>query len=240
MVHGVDCGRQWRLCFGGFRMRGLISFMLKAIGFFTVLAVFLGAVTFYLAASWLVVNDKPVASDAVVLLSGELSRPLYGADLYKKGYAPVIYVSRPKLYDQIPNLEKLGIHLKRDEEYYKEILLKKGVPERAIHFYSDRHVSTVEEAESLKKVLGDHPVRLLVVTSPLHTRRAKAIFEAVMPNAEIFVVATPYEDFAAQWWTDQKSTYYVVLETAKTVFYYLGGAFRSTDPPPQVASVPEK
>jgi len=216
-------------------MRRFISFMLKAIGLFTVLAVLLGAVTIYLAANWLVVNDRPVASDAVVLLSGELSRPLYGADLYQKGYAPVIYVSRPRLYDQIPNLEKLGIHLKTDEEYYKEILLKKGVPERAIHFYSDRHVSTVEEAESLKKVLGDRPVRLLVVTSPLHTRRAKAIFEDVLPNAEIFMVATPYEDFATKWWTDQKSTYYVVLETAKTVFYYLGGAFRSTDSPAQIA-----
>jgi uncharacterized SAM-binding protein YcdF (DUF218 family) len=127
------------------------------------------------------------------------------------------------------HVEKLGIHIPRNEERYKEILLLKRVPEDAINFFSQGHVSTVEEAESLKKVLGDKPVKLLVVTSPYHTRRAKAIFKNVLPNAEIRAVATPYEHFDTQWWTDKDSAIAVVLETVQTLYYHLGGAFRSTD-----------
>ncbi|MBW1742529.1 MAG: YdcF family protein, partial [Deltaproteobacteria bacterium] len=112
---------------------------------------------------------------------------------------------------------------------YKEILLKKGVPEEAISFFSQGHVSTVEEAESLRKDLGGKPTKLLVVTSPYHTRRAKAIFGDVLPNADIRVVATPYENFDPQWWTDKNSAIAVVLETVQTIYYHLGGAFRSTD-----------
>ena len=218
-------------------MRRLISFILQAIGLLAVLSVALAGLTLFLGGNWLVVNEEPVPSDAMVLLSGELSRPLYGADLYRLGYAPVIYVSRPKPYDQIPSLEALGIHLKRDEERYKEVLVKKRVPEKAIRFFSDGHISTVEEAESLRAVFGDRRVKLLVVTSPYHTRRAKAIFEDVMPNARICMVATPYEELTSRWWTDQKSAVNVLLETAKIVYYHLGGAFRSGDTAPKGSSV---
>ena len=186
---------------------------------------------YFFAGEWLVLNEAPAKSDAIVLLSGGMARPLYGADLYQKGYAPLIYVSRPRVDEQVLHVEKLGIHIPRSEERYKEILLKKGVPEGAITFYSQGHVSTVEEAESLKKVVGDQPIKLLVVTSPYHTRRARAIFTDVLPNAEVRVVATPYESFDPQWWTDKHSAIAVILETVQTLYYHLGGAFRSTDLP---------
>lgn len=210
-------------------MRRLTSLFLQILGFLAGLSVLLGAAGLYFAGDWLVLDEQPARSDAIVLLSGGMARPLYGADLYHRGYAPVIYVSRPKPDALVPRLERLGIRLPRHEDLYKEILLKKKVPEEAITFFSDGHVSTVEEAESLKKVLGSKPVKLLVVTSPYHTRRAKAIFGDIFPNAEIRMVATPYESFSRQWWTDKGSALAVVLETVQTVFYHLGGAFRSTD-----------
>lgn len=218
-------------------MRRLIAFVLQTIGLLTLAFCLLVALTIHLGGGWLVLDEAPVESDAIVLLSGELSRPLYGADLYREGYAPLIYISRPRSYDQLPNLEKLGIHLKRDEELYKEILLKKRVPEKAIRFYGRGVVSTVEEVESLREVLGRTRVRLIVVTSPYHTRRAKAIFKDVMPNAQICMLATPYEAFDQKWWTDQKSAVNMVLETAKNIFYHLGGVFRSTDKNPESARV---
>ncbi len=215
------------------KMRKLISVFLQGLGLITVLSVVLAGLGLYLMGYWLVVNEEPAKADAIVVLGGNFSRPLHAADLYDKGYARVIYVGRPKPHEQTANLEKLGVHLVRHEERYKEILLKKRVPEKAISFFGNGHISTVEEAESLKKVLGDRPVRLLLVTSPYHTRRAKAIFGDVLPNAEIRMVATPYESFTQRWWTERDSAISVVLETAQTLFYHLGGAFRSTDTSPK-------
>jgi uncharacterized SAM-binding protein YcdF (DUF218 family) len=203
--------------------------LFKVLGFFTCLSISGLTLGLYFAGSWLVVKQAPVKSDAMVLLSGDLSRPLYGADLYNEGYAPVIYVGRPKPYEQVPNVEKLGIHFPRNEELYQEILFKKKVPRKAVRLYGNQYVSTVEEAESLKEVIGDKPMKLLVVTSPYHLRRAQSVFEKTLPNAQIHVVASPYEKFVEKWWTDQTSAANVVLEAAKLVHYRLGGAFRSTD-----------
>jgi uncharacterized SAM-binding protein YcdF (DUF218 family) len=210
-------------------MGRLSSFILQTLVFLGFLFILLGGVGLFFAGELLVLNDRPAKSDAIVLLSGGMARPLYGAELYQSGYAPTIYVSRPKVDEQVLHVERIGIRIPRNEERYKEILLKKGVPEEAMTFYSEGHVSTVEEAESLKKVVGDHSIKLLVVTSPYHTRRAKAIFGDVLPNAEIRVVSTPYEHFDPQWWTDKNSAIAVILETVQTLYYHLGGAFRSTD-----------
>lgn len=117
----------------------------------------------------------------------------------------------------------------RQEERYKEILIKKKVPEKAIKFFSNGYIRTVEKAESLKGALEGRLVKLLVVTSPYHTRRAKAIFEDVLSNTEIRVIADPYDKFSRKWWTDRNSAIHVVLETAKTLFYHIGGTFRSAD-----------
>jgi uncharacterized SAM-binding protein YcdF (DUF218 family) len=210
-------------------MRRLFSFILQTLVFLVALTILLSVVGLFFAGEWLFLKESPAKSDAIVLLSGGMARPLYGADLYHNDYAPLIYVSRPKVDEQVIHVERLGIHIPRNEERYREILLLKRVPEDAISFFSHGHVSTVEEAESLKKVLGDKPVKLLLVTSPYHTRRAKAIFKDVLPDADIRVVATPYESFDPHWWTDKNSAIAVILETAQTLYYHLGGAFRSTD-----------
>jgi uncharacterized SAM-binding protein YcdF (DUF218 family) len=210
-------------------MGRLSSFVFQTLVFLAFLFILLGGVGLFFAGELLVLNDQPAESDAIVLLSGGMARPLYGADLYQNGYAPTIYVSRPKVDEQVLHVEKLGIHIPRNEERYKEVLLRKKVPEEAITFFSHGHVSTVEEAESLRNALGNKPIKLLVVTSPYHTRRAKAIFVDVLPNAQIRVVSTPYEHFDPQWWTDKNSAIAVILETVQTLYYHLGGAFRSTD-----------
>ena len=212
-------------------MKKLISFFLQAVGLLTILSILLGGLGLCLAGYWLVLDEEPVKSDAIIVLGGSVARPLHAADLFHKGYAPVIYVGVPMIHDQTENLEKIDVRIVRDEERYKEILLKKKVPEKAITFFGSCHISTVEEAESLKRVIGDRPLRLLIVTSLYHTRRAKAIFRGIMPNSEICMVATPYEKFARKWWTEKKSALAVVLETAQPLFYHLGGAFRSTDTP---------
>ncbi len=196
----------------------------------SLLALLLGSIGLYFAGRWLVLDDAPVPADLIVLLAGNLSRPLYGADLYHRGYAKRIAVSRPAPHPQVENLRPLGIRLPRQDEEYREILRRKGVPASAIGVFGDGNLSTVQEAETLREFLGGRPARLLIVTSPYHTRRVKIVFTRLLPQADIRVLASPYEEFPQRWWTHQGAAVGVMLETTKLLYYYLGGAFRA--PPP--------
>lgn len=184
----------------------------------------------YFAGRWLVLDEAPVQADFIVLLGGDLSRPLYGADLYHRGYAKRIAVSRPAPPPQTENLHKLGMRLPRQDEQFREVLRRKRVPESAISVFGDANLSTVQEAETLRELLGDQPVRLLIVTSPYHTRRVKIVFTRLLPQADIRVLASPYETYPQRWWTDQSAAVGTLLEAAKLLYYYLGGAFRTLPP----------
>ena len=190
----------------------------------------LGGTALYLASRWLVLDEPPSKADFIVLLAGDLSRPLYGADLYRQGHATRIAVSRPAPPPQTENLRKLGMQLPRQDEQYREVLRRKGVPGNAISVFGDGNLSTVQEAETLREFLGDRPLRLLVVTSPYHTRRVKIVFTRLLPQADIRILASPYETFPQRWWTDQGAAVSTLLETAKLLYYYLGGAFRALPP----------
>ena len=127
-------------------------------------------------------------------------------------------------------MRQLGIRLPRQDEQYREILRRKGVPGNAVSVFGDGNLSTVQEAETLREFLGNRSARLLIVTSPYHTRRVKIVFTRLLPQADIRVLASPYEEFPQQWWTDRNSAVNVVIETTKLLYYYLGGAFRALPP----------
>lgn len=205
----------------------IVSRTLQAIGLLSLLVLLFGAISLYFAGRWLMLDEPPEKADFIVLLGGDLSRPLYGADLYRQGYANRIAVSRPAPPPQAENLRGLGIHLPRQDEQYREVLRRKGVPASAIDVFGAANLSTAQEAETLHAFLGDKPVRLLIVTSPSHTRRVKIVFTRQLPQAHIRVLASPYEEFPAHWWTNQSAAINVLLETAKLAYYYLGGAFRT-------------
>lgn len=211
-------------------MKKIIAYGLQAVGLLSLLVLLLGSAALYFAGRWLVLDEAPAPADLIVLLGGDLSRPLYGADLYRRGYAKRIAVSRPAPHAQTENLRHLGMRIPRQDEEYREILRRKGVPANAISVFGNGNLSTVQEAETLRALLDDRSARLLIVTSPYHTRRVKIVFTRLLPQADIRVLASPYEEFPQQWWTDRNAAVNVVLETAKLLYYYLGGAFRALPP----------
>ncbi|HLD13378.1 MAG TPA: YdcF family protein [Burkholderiales bacterium] len=211
-------------------MKKIISRVLQVIGLLSLVALFLGSAGLYFAGRWLVLDETPAKADLIVLLGGDLSRPLYGADLYHRGYAKRIAVSRPAPPPQTENLRTLGMQLPRQDEQFREVLRRKRVPGNVISVFGDANLSTVQEAETLREFLGDRPVRLLIVTSPYHTRRVKIVFTRLLPRADIRVLASPYETYPQRWWTDQSAAVGTLLETAKLLYYYLGGAFRTSPP----------
>lgn len=186
------------------------------------LAIFLNA-----AVYWLKTDGSPRESDAIVVLAGSFERSMYAADLYAQGIAPKILLSVPRPENSLVRLDRLGIRYPRPEVIYKEILLKKGVPEGAIEFVAAGAISTIDEAEVFASRLKSSRMRVLVVTSPYHVRRATLAFrDAFGDEAQIAVVGTPYEPLPDKWWESQDAARNVLLETAKILLYLGGGRFR--------------
>ena len=205
---------------------------LVALGLVLLLGALLAGVLAY-AGSWLRLVEGPRAADAIIVLAGSYERSLYAADLYRQRFAPKVYVSVPARDAGNLKIEAIGIRLPNEVEIHKQILLKKGVPAEAILSFGRGSLSTAEEAEVLRSVHTKTGLRLLIVTSPYHARRARMIFDRVFRGlgAEITVVATPYEEFREDWWRSQDSAAKTLLEIAKIAYYVAGGRFRSGAPP---------
>jgi uncharacterized SAM-binding protein YcdF (DUF218 family) len=182
------------------------------------------------AGKWLANQDRPEKADAILILAGDPARAFYAADLYAQGYAAKIYVSRPVRLPSQRLLDDLRVPFPRYEEIDRQVLIKKGVPDKSISILPQPATSTVDEAIGVARLLEGKKVRLLVITSPYHVRRARMVFGDLLPNTEIRIVATPYEVFPAQWWKNQDAARNMVLELSKILFYLAGGRFHAAGP----------
>ncbi len=193
-----------------------------------------GCIALVTAGFWLVPRQEPLRpADVIIVLAGSFERSLYAADLYQRGLAPKIWVSRPARERGARQLEELGILLPSEEDIHRRILLQKKVAPADVDFFGTGSLSTFEEARSLREKLGMNSRRLIIVTSPTHVLRARIIFNnALMTRgSNLQVVATPYDDFDVYWWRDQNSARAVILEFAKLAFYFCGGRFLSVANP---------
>ena len=117
------------------------------------------------AGDWLekrlIAVDPPTKADYIVVLGGGHSRAVEAADLYRDGWAgKVIFTSR---FD--------------DADLLAEIARSHGVPKKDV--ITDRDaMRTADHPRTLAALPGvdKHAHRFLIVTSALHTSRARACF----------------------------------------------------------------
>jgi uncharacterized SAM-binding protein YcdF (DUF218 family) len=200
------------------RCSTIILFFVSA-GFLALFSLFL------FAARWLPDSDEAVEADSIVVLAGDSRRTLYAADLFKQGMATRVLISRPMRGVRETILRDLGISVPDAEQYERMILIQKGVTASAIDIFGYGSISTYEEGVALGRYLGSSKPSLLVVTSPYHVRRARMILRNALPNAEVRVLATPYEQFPERWWTSQDAARDLILEITKIAYYSLGGNY---------------
>ena len=206
----------------------------RGVCYVILLAAVGGCIALVTAGFWLVPGQEPLRpADVIIVLAGSFERSLYAADLYQRGLAPKILVSRPARERGARQLEELGILLPSEEDIHRRILLQKKVASADVDFFGTGSLSTFEEARSLREKLGTNSRRLIIVTSPTHVLRARIIFNnALMTRgSNLQVVATPYDDFDVYWWRDQNSARAVILEFAKLAYYFCGGRFLSVANP---------
>ena len=215
-------------------MRAFFGSFFKVIGFVTVFSIIVAGAGLFLAGHWLQSGDEIDPSkkaDVIVVLAGSYFRPLYAADLYNQGVGSVVYVSRAIERKDRKLLESVDVNLPLQEEIFRRILRKKGVPDNAIRFFGKSLISTNQEAEAFKKAIGNEPKTLVLVTSPYHVRRAEMIFGDALPNCTVLAVGTPYEPFPRKWWSTRTSAINTVNEAIKIFFHLIGGRFEADDVP---------
>jgi uncharacterized SAM-binding protein YcdF (DUF218 family) len=175
-------------------------------------------------ASWWIVDEAPVAAEAIVVLGGgEEYRPFAAARLWKSGLAPVILVPEVK---RSPT-EELGLRL-GTTTIILGVLKSEGVPDSAIVRIGKDVTSTREEALAVKEWAagtgraGGAGWRLLIPTDPFPTRRTNWLFEKTMPGLEAVVVRTDPPDMDVEaWWTRENSLISFNNECVKYLLYRL-------------------
>jgi uncharacterized SAM-binding protein YcdF (DUF218 family) len=154
--------------------------------------------------TWLVVADPLEAAPAVVVLSGSMPyRAMEAARIYRDGWARQVWLTQWEQENLHADLASLGILIPREYEYSREVLVRSGVPGAAIRLLEGRVLNTVDEVQIVARELGRMDgKRVILVTSPPHTRRVRAIWRAIVGDSPAVVVrpTTAGQYDGARWW----------------------------------------
>lgn len=178
------------------------------------------------AGRWLVTEDPLVQSRAIVVLSGVLPyRAMQAAEIFRQGWAPEVWLLKDDPRGANQAFARLGIHHVAEEEYDQQVLERLGVPSSAIRILDVPTTNTLNEttliASELRRLGGD---QVILVTSPLHTRRAKAIWNIAVgehPQAILRYDSSEPTD-PEHWWRATQDVEAVVHEILGLVNLRLG------------------
>lgn len=191
--------------------RPLRAIVLLAI----LLALVAGAVAAFRATGrWLVRPDPLAPADVIVVLSGGMpARAEEAGRIFQMGYAHKMWITRP--VSPAEELTRMGISYAGEEDYSRDVLIHEGVPAQAIRILPEPIVDTQQEVAEISREAradGDHSV--MIVTSPQHTRRVKALWlKLAGKNPELIVRGTPQDGFDADhWWRNTRDAFSVVRE----------------------------
>ena len=111
-----------------------------------------------------------------------MERTDHAVALYKQGYAPRVLFSGSVQMSGGDNAK-----------YLKKLAVEKGLPESATHI-EDQATSTYQNLLFSRAILLQmHARRVLLVTSPLHQRRAYLVARKVLSNTPIEIVNAPFD-----------------------------------------------
>jgi uncharacterized SAM-binding protein YcdF (DUF218 family) len=174
----------------------------------------------------LVVEDALAASDAVVILAGGIpTREATGAGLYRQGWAPLVVLSNNFTPNQVRELITLGV---RRLDYQGEslvVLEKHGVPAEAIVALSVPVKTTEAELKLVAEAARARGWRrVILVTSPQHSRRVKLVWtREASGGIEGLVVLAREDDFPGEgWWWKRRYAETVLHEYLGLAAIYLG------------------
>lgn len=179
------------------------------------------------AGRFLYVEDPLQRSDAILVFSGTFAdRPLEADDLYRSGYAPVIVLTREAPDGGQAALARRAIPFADRADLARDLLQRLGVPPDAILILAGPHDSTADEARSFAHLVRSRNWhRVIVVTSKMHTRRARIALRREMKGTDVVLVmrASRYDRAdPVHWWRRRSDIRSGIFELEKVVAYLIG------------------
>lgn len=194
------------------------------------------ALLLYLSSSWimirlgefLVLDEEPVPSDAVVVLCTGVEyypRLIEGAELFKKGFARNVVINGNRKTDVMRSLEEKGFE--RCCPWYEEslrILSMFGVPkDQVMHISAEDAYDTVSEADIVgREILQREFTKIIIATSKFHTRRARFIWNKRFGDRlSICTVSAKTDPFDPKsWWKEGRQIRWVLAEYGAWIYYW--------------------
>lgn len=176
----------------------------------------------------IVVDEKPPASDAVVVLNTGIEyypRLIQAADIYCRGFVRKVIINGNRKTDTLRELEAKGF--KRCCPWYENsvrVLAMFGVRQKDILWISAEDAyDTVSEAQILgQELIRRHFTKVILTTSKFHTRRAKFIWKNMYENrlavSMVSAKTDPYDPI--NWWKDGRQIRWVLAEYGAWVYYW--------------------
>lgn len=183
---------------------------------------------------WLVVQDPLDRAGAIVVLSGGMPyRAVEAANLYREGMAPEVWLTRPW---HPPAVDRLGVNFVSEEIYSQEVLVHEGVPASAVKIIGPIISNTEDEVRAVGQEMRPRGVsRVIIVTSPPHTRRVRVLWRELAPIGLEAIVRTastdPYD--ANHWWRNTRDALDVTREVLGLLNAWAGLPLK---PPPRPAN----
>ncbi len=172
----------------------------------------------YGTPSWLVVVEPIANPDVLYVFPGGVpDRALCAAALFRGGVAPHVVVTGARIR---PELRAIGQPLS-DADINARILRDAGVPAEAISIVR-QGTSTWEDALALREWARNRPGtrRILAITSPTHSRRARRTLARVLRDTGIGIGLTPCPArMPAPGWRDEDDLLRVINEYIKMAYY---------------------
>lgn len=112
-------------------------------------------------------------------------------------------------------MARLSISFVGEEEYNRQVLIHEGVPATSIEVLDPPIVNTADEMQTIGETLRRQQLRtVILVTSPVHTRRTKTLWKRLSSTDGVALVHAVSDDGydAAHWWKNTHDALDVVRE----------------------------
>jgi uncharacterized SAM-binding protein YcdF (DUF218 family) len=197
--------------------------IIRGLGLFTLVVFLIASLTPApnIIAARIQAAEVLQTSDAIVVLGAGISngilkddsmrRTIRGIELYKRGLAPLIIFSGDERRNE-----------PREAAVRTEMARALGVPQEAILILDRTHTTREESIQTADLMHQRNAKRITLITDPLHTRRAKRLFERVglevypAYSADYVVAMTSPRD---RLWLSMR----VAQESLALIYYRLAG-----------------
>jgi len=174
----------------------------------------------------LVVEDALAPADAVVIVAGGIpTHEATAAGLYRRGWAPLVVLSNNFTPNRVRELIALGARRLDYQGESRVVLEKHAVPPDAIVALSVPVKTTEAELRVVAEAARARGWRrVILVTSPLHSRRVKLVWTREASGGIEGLVALVKEDDVPGdgWWRKRRHAEAVLHEYLGLAAIYLG------------------